>query len=319
MVTLWSSRESVVPRQHELGFIQWIRQRAAGTAGLQLGIGDDAAIWQPKRGPLLLTTDVLMDGVDFRVGEVTPRLIGRKAMAVNLSDLAAMAGIPKVALVGVALHKAQGMAFAQELHVGMQQLADEFDVAIIGGDTNTWDGPLVISVTLIGEATERGAVRRSGGRPGDWLFVTGSLGGSIHGHHLTFTPRVHEALALHEHADLHAMIDLSDGLSADLHHLLDESHLGATLEAAAIPISDAVRQFTDRRDPLDHALNDGEDFELLLAVSPDDGQKLMSASNQVFVARIGTLESAPGCRLMLADGRVQELPRGGWEHTFACG
>jgi thiamine-monophosphate kinase len=310
------TRGAFVSQPNELELIQWIRQRVTGTAGLQLGIGDDAAIWQPNGRALLLTTDVLMDGVDFRVHEVTPRLIGRKAVAVNLSDLAAMAGVPKVALVGTALPKAQGMSFAQELHVGMQELADEFGVAIIGGDTNIWDGPLVISVMLLGEATERGAVRRSGGRAGDWLFVTGPLGGSIHGHHLTFTPRVREALLLQERVDLHAMIDLSDGLAADLHHLLDESHVGATLEAAAIPISEAARQATDGRDPLEQALQDGEDFELLFAVSPEDGRKLLAQRDEVFVTRIGTLDAAPGCRWILPDGSVRELPRGGWRHTF---
>ena len=257
-----------------------------------------------------------MEDVDFRVDETTPQLIGRKAMAVNLSDIAAMAGRPLAALVGVALPKSRGFDFARDLHEGLQSLADEFHVAIIGGDTNTWDGPLVISVTLIGEATERGPVRRSGAKPGDWLFVTGPLGGSILGHHLAFTPRIREALELHRLVDLHAMIDLSDGLAADLYHLLDESHVGATLLNDAIPISDDARRMNDERSPIDHALSDGEDFELLFTVSPDDGQRLLSLSDAGMPTHIGTIEAQPGCRIQQSNGDVEQLQRGGWEHQF---
>lgn len=305
-----------MPDCNELALIDWIRQRATSAPSLQLGIGDDCAVWQPSGSPLLFTTDVLMEDVDFRVDETTPQLIGRKAMAVNLSDIAAMAGRPLAALVGVALPKSRGFEFAEQLHEGMQSLAAEFDVAIIGGDTNTWDGPLVISVTLIGEATDRGPVRRSGAKPGDWLFVTGALGGSILGHHLTFIPRVREALELHQLVDLHAMIDLSDGLAADLHHLLDESGIGATLFENSFPISEAARRMNDDRNPLDHALSDGEDFELLFAVSPSDGAKLLSATGNATATRIGEIESQPSCRIRMRDGSVRDLPRGGWEHSF---
>lgn len=305
-----------MPDCNELALIEWIRQRATSAPGMQLGIGDDCAIWQPSGAPLLFTTDVLMEDVDFRIDETTPQLIGRKAMAVNLSDIAAMAGRPLAALVGVALPKSRGFEFAKQLHEGMQSLADEFHVAIIGGDTNIWDGALVISVTLIGEATERGPVRRSGAKAGDWLFVTGPLGGSILGHHLTFTPRVREALELHRLVDLHAMIDLSDGLAADLPHLLDESHVGATLFEEAVPISEAVRQMTDNHTPIEHALSDGEDFELLFAVTPSDGEKLLSATANATATRIGEIESPLGCRIRMADGSLRDLPRGGWEHSF---
>ncbi len=300
----------------ELALIDWIRQHADSSPNLRLGIGDDCAVWQPSGAQLLFTTDVLMEDVDFRVDETTPQLIGRKAMAVNLSDIAAMAGRPLAALVGVALPKSRGFDFARDVHEGLQSLADEFDVAIIGGDTNTWDGRLVISVTLIGEATERGPVRRSGAKPGDWLFVTGPLGGSILGHHLAFTPRIREALELHRLVDLHAMIDLSDGLAADLYHLLDESHVGATFLADAIPISDAARHMNDGRSPLDHALSDGEDFELLFTVSPGDGRRLMSISDAGKPTHIGTIEAQPGCRIQQSNGEVEQLQRGGWEHQF---
>jgi thiamine-monophosphate kinase len=156
-------------------------------------------------------------------------------------------------------------------------MADAFDTALVGGDTNSWDGPLVISVTLLGEATERGPVRRSAARPGDWLFVTGPLGGSILGKHLDFTPRVREALALHAAVGLHAMIDISDGLAADVNHLCTESRCGAVLHAERIPITPEARALQDGRSPLEHALSDGEDFELAFAVAADDGEALLAA------------------------------------------
>lgn len=300
----------------ELALIDWIRQRIQTAPNLQLGIGDDCAVWKPSGAPLLFTTDVLMEDVDFHIAETTPQLIGRKAMAVNLSDIAAMAGRPLAALVGVALPKARGFDFARDLHEGLESLAEEFHVAIIGGDTNTWDGPLVISVTLIGEATERGPVLRSGAKPGDWLFVTGPLGGSILGHHLTFTPRIREALDLHRLVELHAMIDLSDGLAADLHHLLDESRVGATVIADAIPLADDARRMTDGRRPLDHALSDGEDFELLFTISPEDGQRLLATSDCGKLTHIGTIDVELGCRLQRPSGEVEPLLRGGWQHGF---
>ena len=311
--------DRAVSNPSELALIDWIRQRAQSTPNLQVGIGDDCAVWQPTGAQLLFTTDVLMEDVDFRVSETTPQLIGRKAMAVNLSDIAAMAGRPRAALVGVALPKSRGFDFARDLHEGLQSLADEFQVAIIGGDTNIWDGPLVISVTVIGEATDRGPVRRSGAKPGDWLFVTGPLGGSILGHHLTFTPRIREALDLHQRMDLHAMIDLSDGLAADLYHLLDESHVGATLRSDSIPISDDAYRLPDERSPLDHALSDGEDFELLFAVSPDDGQRLLSitaTSKPTHVGTIDAIDAEQGCRIQRPNGDIEQLVRGGWEHQF---
>jgi thiamine-monophosphate kinase len=219
---------------------------------------------------------MLLEGSCFLLAEAGPRRVGRKAMAVNLSDIAAMAGRPVAAVVSVGLPRIGGRAIAEELYLGLREVADAYDTAIVGGDTNSWDGPLVINVTLLGEATPRGAVRRSGAQVGDWLFVTGALGGSILGKHLDFAPRVHEALQLHEQVDLHAMIDISDGLAADLAHICEESRCGALLRAEAIPVSDAARQMRDDKSPLDHALGDGEDFELVFAVSPEDGRRLLA-------------------------------------------
>jgi thiamine-monophosphate kinase len=263
-------------RSGEFGYIEWLRKRTPADARVAIGPGDDAAGIRMNPGVLsLITTDMLMDGTCFRLAEAGPRLVGRKAIGVNLSDIAAMAGVPVAAVVSVALPAAGGRALAEELYLGMRELADEYDTAIVGGDTNSWNGPLVISVTLVGEATSRGVVRRSGARPGDTLLVTGPLGGSIRGRHLTFSPRVREALRLHELVDIHAMIDVSDGLAADVHHICAESQCGAVLRAEAIPVSHDAHQMNDGRSPLDHALGDGEDFELVLAVAPAGAQRLV--------------------------------------------
>src|SRR5262249_17440773 len=210
--------------QGEFAFIDWIRGRSPAAGRVLLGPGDDtAALGWPAHATCLITTDMLLEGSCFLLAEAGPRRVGRKAMAVNLSDIAAMAGRPVAAVVSVGLPRTGGRALAEELYLGLREVADAFATALVGGDTNTWDGPLVIAVTLLGEATPRGPVRRAGALPGDWLLVTGPLGGSILGKHLTFTPRVQEALELHARADLHAMIDISDGLAADVNHICEES------------------------------------------------------------------------------------------------
>jgi len=261
----------------EFAYIDWLRRRTPPDPRVLLGPGDDAAALRlAADSPCLVTTDMLLEGSCFRLAEAGPRRVGRKAMAVNLSDIAAMAGRPVAAVVSVGLPRRGGRALGEELYLGLREMADAFDTALIGGDTNSWDGPLVISVTLLGEATPRGSVTRRGARPGDWLMVTGLLGGSILGKHLDFTPRVREALRLHELAPLHAMIDISDGLAADVGHLCAESGCGAVLRAEAIPLSAAARQMADGRSPLDHALGDGEDFELAFAVPVAEGQTLLA-------------------------------------------
>ncbi len=259
---------------------------------------------------------MLMDGTDFVVGEVGPRRAGRKAMAANLSDIAAMAGVPVAAVVSVALPSAGGRPLAEQLYLGLRDVADAFGVALVGGDTNSWTGPLVISVTALGEATERGAVPRAGAKPGDWIFVTDPLGGSILGHHLDFTPRVREALALHAAVGLHAMCDISDGLAADLNHILEESRCGAVLFAAAIPIAEAARELsrTSGKTPLQHALGDGEDFELVFTVSPADGEKLLREPPVPGLAKIG--ECVESGLWLETDGKREPLTPTGWVHDL---
>lgn len=260
----------------EFTFIDWLRRRTPADPRVLVGPGDDCAVLTPSPLPWLVTADMLLDGSHFHLHEAGARRVGRKALAVNLSDIAAMAGIPVAAIVTVGLPRHGPPRLAQELQEAMRLMAAEFDTALAGGDTNSWDGGLVLSVTLLGVPTPPGPVLRSGARPGDWLMVTGPLGGSILGKHLDFTPRVREAQLLQQTVSLHAMIDISDGLAADAHHLCEESRCGAVLYAERIPIADAARQMTDERTPLQHALSDGEDFELAFAVSPQDGQRLLA-------------------------------------------
>src|SRR5262245_37081693 len=306
----------------EFDLIEWIRRRERphGSGETRLGIGDDCAILGMGAVPdLLVTTDMLMDGRHFRLEQDGPEAVGYKAMGVNLSDIAAMAGIPRAAVVAVALPRRDAVEVARGLHAGMRAMADRFAVDLVGGDTNAWDGPLVITITVLGHATVRGAVRRSGARPGDAILVTGPLGGSlVSGRHLRPEPRIAEAMAIHRAATIQAMIDLSDGLSSDLGHVLAESGgLGAILDAVAIPIHPDAPEQT-RRDgvsALDHALHDGEDFELCLTVSPEDADRLLAEHpSPAKLYRIGEVTGAPGVFLRSPDGRSTPVEPRGFDH-----
>lgn len=306
----------------ERDFVRWLSGRGVGHPAVQVGIGDDAAVLRPEPGrDWVVTTDMLMDGVDFELAKVDPRRVGRKALAVNLSDLAAMAAKPVAAFVSVALPQVGGLKLAQELHVGLQGLAEEFGTCIAGGDTNSWRGPLVISVTALGTVDPAHVLLRSGARPGDAILVTGPLGGSILGKHFDFTPRVREAQRLVQLGPLHAGIDLSDGLSLDLFRLIEASGCGAELDLAQIPISPAARELAARgtgKSPLEHALSDGEDFELLLSVPAEFANALVANPPAgVTLFRIGTILPEPGLWGVSPNGdRVPLVPQG-YEHSLS--
>ncbi len=295
----------------EFAFIDWVRRQTPADPRVPVGPGDDCAVLAPPPGNLLVTTDLLTEGVDFLLAECGPTAVGRKAMAVNLSDLAAMAGKPVGAVVAVALPPG-GMAIAQEILRGLREVAERFDCPLVGGDTNSWAGGLVVAVTVFGVPTGRGPVLRSGAKVGDWLFVTGPLGGSLLGRHLSPTPRIPEAIALHAMVELRAMIDLSDGLAGDIGHLAAASGVGVVLNPDAVPIHPDARERATLtgRTPLDHALTDGEDFELAFAVSPADGERLVRGS-PVPVWKVG--ECVAGGGVHLPDGRPVT---GGWEHRL---
>ena len=304
----------------ESEFIRWLRGRLPPHPQLLLGPGDDAAILQlAAHAACVVTTDTITDGVDFILGRDDPRRIGRKALAVNLSDLAAMAARPIAALVSLVLPRTNARELAVEIFAGLLPLAEEFQIAIAGGDTNTWPGSLVINVTAIGETTARGALRRSGAKPGDAILVTGDFGGSILGKQFDFVPRITAALLLNERYEIHAATDVSDGLSLDLSHICTESQCGAEIELSRIPVSVAAhefaRQLNDGRSPLDHALADGEDFELVLAVPPDEANRLLADQPlPVRLSRIGTFCAEPGLWQIAADGSRTPLTPRGYEH-----
>jgi thiamine-monophosphate kinase len=308
----------VVDARSEFAFIDWIRSRTASHPAVSLGIGDDAALVKfGPSGECLVTVDMLMEGVDFRFPDADPQSVGRKALAVCLSDMAAMAGKPLAAVVSIALPVRGGRELAEAVHEGIEAIASEFDVAIAGGDTNSWNGPLVLSVTLLGQPTGNGPVCRGGAQAGDWIMVTSEFGGSLSGKHLTFQPRVAEAIALHHAVNLHAMIDVSDGLAADLHHILDESQKGALVQAASVPTSEAARRPAGEKPPLERALGDGEDFELLFTVSAEDGRRLLANPPfQTPLAHIGEITAEQTCRLIGPQGQSSPLERVGWVHRI---
>jgi thiamine-monophosphate kinase len=302
----------------EAEFHRWLRAHVPSDARAPLGLGDDAAILSlAGRARLVVTTDLVSDGVDFRLAHDDPRRVGRKALAVNLSDLAAMAARPLAAVVAVALPRDGGGArtaldLAIAVYEGLLPLAAEFDVALAGGDTNTHDGPLVVCVTAFGELTERGPLTRSGGRPGDKLLVTGALGGSIAGHHFDFTPRVREALLLHECYKLHAGMDVSDGLALDLSRLAAESGCGAIVDTDRVPLSDAARKLPNA---LEHALGDGEDFELLLAAPASVAEAIVRDQPlDCPITCIGELVAEQGLWQTSGGGERAPLEPKGWQH-----
>jgi len=306
----------------EFELIDWIRRRAAVHKQVPLGIGDDAALLQfQNAGQAFVTVDMLMEGTHFTLDTATPFQIGWKSLGVNLSDIAAMGGRAVAAVVSFALPRNRAWDLAQGIQTGIDSLAEKFGVCIAGGDTNTWNGPLVISITALGEPYPgKTAVCRGGAQVGDWILVTGELGGSLSGHHLKFVPRLDEARLLQEHTELNAMIDISDGLAADLHHILEESHVGARLTADSIPLSDAAIQARGGGSPLDHALGDGEDFELLLTLPEDAARRLLAAPPfPTRLTRIGEITADLRCELIHRDGSTSPLDPRGWRHPFQDG
>ena len=306
----------------ESELIAYLRKRIPAHPLLRLGLGDDAAVLRMAEvDECVLTVDLLTDHVDFELSRADPRRVGRKALAVNLSDLAAMASRPLAGVVALALPRRNGMELAVGLYEGLLPLAERYDLAIAGGDTNSWDGPLVISVTLLGKVAGRGPLRRSGAKPGDRIVVTGSFGGSILGRHFDFEPRVSEALLLNERYQLHAGIDVSDGLSLDLAHVAEESGCGALVRIDQVPIAEDARrlaaQLADGSTALDHAMGDGEDFELILAAPREEVERMLAEQPlEVPLTVIGEFIAEPGVWQAGADGlRLPLVPRG-WQHEF---
>ncbi|HEV2295857.1 MAG TPA: thiamine-phosphate kinase [Tepidisphaeraceae bacterium] len=296
----------------EFDFIEWIRAQQplrAPSDFIQVPPGDDLAVLEWMADDLLLVgVDQVLDGVHFDASRHTPRQIGRKAINRNLSDCAAMGCLPAAALATVALPKDASIEYAKELYLGLREAADPYFCPIVGGDTGSWAGKLVLSVTILGRSRGVKPLTRDGAAPGDAIYVTGPLGGSIRGRHMTFEPRVFLGRKLAETGFLTAMIDLSDGLSRDLNHICRMSGVGAVVQATAVPThDDAVEMRRDGHTPLEHALHDGEDYELLFT-APQGSFGTMGK-------QIGMITASPGLWLQ-TDGGLQPLEPRGWEHSL---
>ena len=227
---------------NEFDLIQQLTRSLPANETVVIGPGDDCAVLDLKLPGqwLLFKTDAVVQDIHFTT-ETPPEMIGRKALARCLSDIAAMAGTPNSALVTIGLPREYDPVFVEKIYSGMNELARRYDVAIVGGETTTNPGGILISIALLGTVARDKCILRSGAKPGDAIFVTGELGGSLEGKHLDFEPRLAEARWLAEHFSLHAMIDLSDGLAGDLRHIVKASKVGAELLGTSIPASRTAR------------------------------------------------------------------------------
>ncbi len=267
---------------NEIDFIEHLRRKISGSCAVPVGIGDDAAVLAPlRRGRLVVSTDMLVENIDFRIKKegqrlltsnepdsfLTPEQIGRKALAVNLSDLAAMGANPLAFVLTIGKPAYVSTKWLDRFYNGLLKIAREYGVNCIGGDFSRAH-EFSVSVTILGSAEK--PVLRSGAKPGDWIGITGTLGGSIRRHHFNFTPRVKEGVLLSRRSLAHSMIDVSDGLYQDLRHILRTSGVSAEVDLEAIPVSSdaVVLSNGDEVAALKRALTDGEDFELLLTASP---------------------------------------------------
>lgn len=305
-------------KNHEFNLIHALHRRHSRLAPSVIrGIGDDSAVITSQAGQwILLTTDLLTEGIHFDLRTATMADVGFRAAAANLSDIAAMGGTPQHLLVALAIPRSGSGSQVHQLYRGMMAACRPHHVALIGGDTSASDGGWFLSLTVTGMVPPRKALFRSGARIGDDLYVTGTIGDSLaglqllneppprtnrHGHtetfsarhrqfliqrHLRPTARIAEGKWLSAHRFATAAIDISDGLSGDIRHICEESHVGVALDLGALPLSPACRSYAASRklDPVDLALTGGEDYELLFTVSPRQRHRLQqSAIEQGFV------------------------------------
>ena len=299
----------------EQSFLAWLKGRQHGLPQVAVGIGDDAAVLDWPQGQLVAANDGIVDGVDFLTDRHPLDAIGRKAIAINLSDMAAMGAVPVACLVNLCLPQQHATQTAAGIYEGILAIAAQFQLAIAGGDLTVYDGPLAIDVTILGRVAPGTAWLRSGAQVGDAIFVTGALGGSILGRHLAFQPRVTEAIRLRETVAVRAAIDVSDGLSLDLDRLCAASGVGAELNLATIPIAEDAYRLgdTDGGMPLQHALGDGEDFELIVAVPKEQVRAAEAADLGCPLTQIGWFTGRTGLWSRQA-GQVQRLLPAGYVH-----
>jgi thiamine-monophosphate kinase len=308
----------------EKALVKRVRQQAHGGSSVVTGIGDDCAVLRvPPGHELLVTTDFTIEKVHFRRDWHRPDVVGRRCLARGLSDIAAMGGEPRAAFLSLALACDVPQKWVDRFFTGLLSLADEFKVPLAGGDTAESPGGIQADIVVVGSVPRGKAVLRSGARPGDQIYVTGELGGSAAviaqlsagrsmgreaRAHFRPKPRLAAGEWLRRRGLPSAMIDVSDGLSTDLEHLCHDSHVGAEIEAEAIPRA-RVGQWKGKV-ALELALHGGEDYELLFTSS----QNVPAQVAGVPVTRIGWITLAHGMRLLDADGRPRKLAARGWEH-----
>jgi len=277
-----------------------VRRQVIGRAG-----DDCAVVESPRRKNLLvLKTDCVVEKIHF-ARATDPILVGWKAMMRPLSDFAATSAVPQFALITLILPAARSTSWVRKLYRGLQGAAARFDVSIVGGETSVTRGPAAISVSVTGFVEKDRGTSRAGGKKGDDLFVTGRLGASLRGRHLRFVPRITESRWLTKNFRVHAMMDLSDGLGADLPRLAKASKLGFNIDKEKLPLASGATT--------ESAISDGEDYELLFAISPRDRTRLQKSWRRKFpkvsLTRIGCLTQL-STKASPARTNSQLLPRG---------
>jgi thiamine-monophosphate kinase len=322
----------------EFGFIDRIKPETLfGQDSVIKGIGDDCSVHRSVGDFVtLLTTDMLVEDVHFRRDSIPPEKLGRKSIAVNLSDIAAMGGIPKQALISVAIPDTVRVEYLDSVYTGMKSMAREFEVNLLGGDTTSSPLHLVINVALVGEAPEEEVLYRSGAVREDIIFLTGPVGASAAGldsllanrsfdgqdalvdAHLDPRPHVKAGRIIASQRVAHSMIDVSDGLAGDLGHICNESKVGAMIEEDKLPTTELFRSYCERfeLDPLKLSINLGEDYVLLGTVPEKSADKLAKAleSGGCEFFPIGRIVGEPGIRLLARDGSTREIKPSGWNH-----
>lgn len=318
----------------EFGFISRIREKSLVSPSVLLGIGDDAAATIMTSGMILLSTaDMLAEGIHFDLAWSDPASLGRKSLAVNLSDIAAMGGIPRYALLSVAIPPSLSLEFMESFINGFLEQAGDFGVSLIGGDTSSSKNGLVINVTLLGEQYPEKIARRSGAAVGDLICISGTLGDSALGlqllkagclsgeavrRHLDPVPRVALGRALAERDIPSAMIDVSDGLCADLGHILESSSKGARVRSDAIPLSGSFTSSVAKSSPDYYRLplSGGEDYELLFTLHPSKLEYAQDAAAAAGtpVTVIGEISKEAGLFIAKSDGSSYDMISSGYDH-----
>ncbi|UCB57111.1 MAG: thiamine-phosphate kinase [Candidatus Omnitrophota bacterium] len=290
----------------EFGLIEHIARKINCDKSVICGIGDDAAVISyTKDKYLLLTTDMLIEGVHFRRREATFAQIGRKALAVNISDIAAMGGIPKYAVISAGLPRKISLRAVNEIMHGINVLARDFGVNIVGGDT-VRSKKIVLSVFLVGEVKKRNLTLRSGARVGDLIFVTGTLGGSRKMKQFNFIPRVKEAQGIIKRFKPTSLIDISDGLVSDLQRIAEASKVGAVIFGQSVPVT--------RGASLKQALYEGEDFELLFTMSLESARKFYRKDKFPITCIGKIVDKKRGLALIDRKAMVSPLKHKGFRH-----